>query len=209
MTITEPTTMLTDYVLAGIAFILAGFLARVGWRSQQRSVCFWAAAFLFVAIAAALGGSCHGLVVELGASLSMVLWQLMLYAVSLASLFMLVGTVWSRVSQRKQRWFLLAAIVKLAITWLHLLHQPHFTVVAVDYLISMLLVLALQVYGLASSPRSASWLTAGILVSGLAMAVLVSGATLFQVLNHNDLYHLIQLVGLGILFQGAKRLKDQ
>ncbi|QYO68031.1 hypothetical protein [Leptolyngbya sp. 7M] len=47
MTITEPTTMLTDYVLAGIAFILAGFL-RVGWRRQQRSVCAWTAAFLFV-----------------------------------------------------------------------------------------------------------------------------------------------------------------
>lgn len=214
MIITEPTTMLTDYAIAGAAFILAGFLFRAGWRNQQTSVSLWAAAFLFVAVAAALGGTCHGFVVELGSALNGVLWRIMIYAISLASFSMLVGTIVSSVSQRMRGWFFIGAVTKLVLTWINLMRLPRFGIAAIDYLTAMIIVLALQLCVLAGSPqlsanRAASWLIAGILVSGLAIGVLASGFTLSKSFNHNDLYHLIQLAGLGLLYQGAKQLKDR
>jgi hypothetical protein len=33
--------------------------------------------------------------------------------------------------------------------------------------------------------------------------------TLAPAFNQNDLYHLVQLVGLGLLYQGARQLKDR
>jgi hypothetical protein len=144
MTITEPTTMLTDYAIAGTAFILAGFLLRAGWRNRQFSVFLWAAAFLFVAITAALGGTCHGFVMELSFAWNMLLWQIMLYAVSLASFSMLAGTILSTVPQRMQRWFLVGAVTKLALTWIHLSNQPRFSIAAMDYLMAMVIVFGLQ-----------------------------------------------------------------
>lgn len=42
----------------------------------------------------------------------------------------------------------------------------------------------------------------GILMSFLAAGVQLSGFSLHQHFNHNDLYHLIQLAGLGLIYQG-------
>lgn len=60
MALTEPITTLTDYAIALVAFILAGSLGRISWQKQQYSIGLWAIAFACVALAAALGGTCHG-----------------------------------------------------------------------------------------------------------------------------------------------------
>lgn len=216
MNITEPTTTLTDYLIAVVASILAVFLLRLGWANRQISVGLWAVAFGCVAAAAALGGTCHGFVGWLGESLSDWLWQTMIYALSLASFTMLAGTIVGSVSPKRQRWLLLGTAVKSILVWIGLVQKPEFEIAAVDYLVSMAVVLVLQLYQLSASPllpssstQAAPWLIAGVLVSGLAIGFLGSGFTLSAFFNHNDLYHLVQLVGLGLLYQGAKQLKDQ
>jgi hypothetical protein len=205
--ITEPITTLTDYAITIVALILAGFLLRVGWLNQQTSVCLWGAAFGCVALAAALGGTCHGFIRILGEPLDKVLWQLMIYVLSLASLAMLAGTIFSSVAKRWRRWALLAAAAKTALLWISLIQQPHFDIAAADYSAAMTVVLILQLHSLADA--SAFWLIAGILVSGVAVVILSSGLTIPQMFSHTDLYHLVQLFGLGLLYQGAKQLEDQ
>jgi hypothetical protein len=210
MLITEPTTTLTDYAIAIVAFILTGFLLRVGWRRQQISVCLWAIAFGCVAIAAALGGTCHGFTLILGEPTSTNLWQIMIYTLSLASFAMLAGTFFSSVSKRWRPWALLAAMTKSAVVWISLIRLPEFEVVAIDYVAAMVIVLLLQFHALTdASTGAARWLVAGILISGVAVAILGSGLTVAQFFNHTDCYHLVQLFGLGLLYQGAKQLKDR
>lgn len=207
--ITEPTTTLTDYAIALISLTLAERLLRVGWQNQQISVCFWAVAFGFVTIAAALGGTCHGFVLMLEAALSKLLWQMMIYAISLASFCLLAGTIFSSISRRSQPWALLAVTTKSSLIWISLIQLPRFDTAALDYGSAMVIVLLLQLRTLAAAPtRAATWLIAGILVSGLAIVVLISGFELSENFNHNDLYHLVQIIGLGLLYQGAKQLKD-
>lgn len=215
MILTEPTTALTDYLIAVVALILAGFLLRVGRLNQQVSVCWWAMAFGCVAVAAALGGTCHGFVLWLGKALSDRLWLMMIYALSFASFAMLMGTIVGSVSPPIRRWLWLGAIGKSMVVWIGLSYVLRFDIAAIDYLISMGIVLVLQLQQwpnppLSSSPSlAAPWLIAGILVSGMAIGILSSRFTLSAFFNHNDLYHLVQLVGLGLLYQGARQLKDQ
>jgi len=45
-------------------------------------------------------------------------------------------------------------------------------------------------------------------LSVIAGLVQASGFTLHQHFNHNDLYHLIQIAGVVLLYHGAKRLQS-
>jgi hypothetical protein len=197
----EPITTLTDYALAGIAFIFAGFLLRGGWLKQQISISCWGIAFGFVALAAALGGTCHGFFVQLGA-LGHDLWRVMVYSISWASLTLLSGSIFGSLAPPGRDWLLLAALIKSLCLWSS---APSFGAVAFDYMASLGAVLMLQVW----RPAAASpWLIAGILTSGLALTLLYSQLTVGR-LTAADLYHLVQLAGLGLLYQGAKRLRDR
>lgn len=212
MILSEPTTTLTDYLLAVAAFIFAGLLWRRGY--SQKAVCWWAVAFAWVGVAATLGGTCHGFVLWLGNVWNARLWQMMVYALSFASLSMLVGTLYSCLSAKRRRVWLLVAFGKGVAIWTILLQMPQFNLAAADYASAMAIVLILQtrVLGTTSSQtalRAAVWMIAGILVSGLAIGILGSGFTLSAFFNHNDLYHLVQLGGLGLLYQGAKQLSDR
>lgn len=209
--ISEPTTTLTDYLIAVAAFIFAGLLLRRGY--SQKSVCWWAAAFAWVGLAAALGGTCHGFVLWLGNVWSARLWQIMVYALSFASVSMLVGTLYSCLPAKRRRFWLLVAFGKGIAIWTILLQMPQFNLAAADYISAMAIVLMLQTHAFSTASsqtvsRAAVWMIAGILVSGLAIGILGSGFALSAAFNHNDLYHLVQLGGLALLYQGAKQLSD-
>ncbi|MBW4467940.1 MAG: hypothetical protein KME07_21145 [Pegethrix bostrychoides GSE-TBD4-15B] len=197
----EPITTLTDYALAGVACIFAGFLLRIGWLKRQVSVGCWGMAFGFVALAAALGGTCHGFSAQLGA-LGYDLWRAMIYSLSWASLMLLSGSVIGSSVRPYRNWLLLAALIKTLWLWGS---SPHFEAAALDYMISLGIALLLQAW----RPAAASpWLASGILTSGLAL-ILLHGQPSVGGLTGADLYHLVQLIGLGLLYQGAKRLRDR
>ena len=61
MTLTEPSTLLTDYVLGLLAAVLAVRLLHTGRREGQRAVQLWGAGFVAIALGAFAGGSYHGL----------------------------------------------------------------------------------------------------------------------------------------------------
>ncbi|MCP4201501.1 MAG: hypothetical protein GY769_06145, partial [bacterium] len=53
------------------------------------------------------------------------------------------------------------------------------------------------------------WVIAGILVSFAAAGVQASGFTLHRHFNHNDLYHVIQMVGFYLLYRAGALLADR
>lgn len=60
MRISEPTTMLTDYALAGLCLYFAAALWNGSRQPGGRRVVLWMAAFLVTALAALAGGTAHG-----------------------------------------------------------------------------------------------------------------------------------------------------
>lgn len=208
MQITEPTTMLTDYLLA----VLTGYFALKLLRSdtRQRSVRLWGGAFLATAAAALLGGTSHGFALHFDDFWKTLIWKATVYAIGLASFFMLSGTIMAVIKAPARKWLLAAAIIQLLIYAGWMINHDDFRYVIYDYLPAMLAVIALQVYAyFRANEKSAAWIIAGILISFLAAGIQQSGLTLHQHFNHNDLYHVIQVGAIYLLFRGASLLKDR
>jgi len=63
--IAEPTTMITDYVLTVVLFVLSALLLRSGWTATPGWARYWAVGFAFLGVSFAFGGSEHGFAVPL------------------------------------------------------------------------------------------------------------------------------------------------
>jgi hypothetical protein len=55
--------------------------------------------------------------------------------------------------------------------------------------------------------ESVKWIRRGLVVSAVGFAIQKIGWGFHQHFNHNDIYHVIQIVGFWCLYQGASRLE--
>lgn len=202
--------MATDYLLALLCGYFAWGLWRVGKRTAQASVCSWAAGFVCFGLASLAGGTFHGFSTLFSEAVLQELWKFTAYAVGLASFFLLSGTLSACIMPSVRRFALLIPYVQLIVYVLWMATHDDFRYVIYDYAFTNLGILALQFYaGIANRARSAPWLVGGVLVSFLAAAAQVSGVSLHQHFNHNDLYHVIQMGGMYLFYRGALVLKDR
>jgi len=74
MTITEPATLITDYLLAAFTAALAWRLLKQFRTTGVRSKYWWAAAFAASALASFTGGTVHGFSAVLSRSITDALW---------------------------------------------------------------------------------------------------------------------------------------
>jgi hypothetical protein len=173
-TITEPMTMVTDYLLA----VAAGWFGWQLWRSGRR---MWAFAFFATAVASVLGGTYHGLAYE-------PLWKPTVYAAGLASLCLLAGL---------GRRFLIFGLIKFAIYAIWMTNHDDFKYVIYDYGTTLLVVAVAGLF------RRSWWMVGSVAVAVVAAVVQQSELTIHQHFNHNDLYHIIQIVSLWMLRNSA------
>jgi hypothetical protein len=209
MQITEPTTMLTDYLLAFFILMLSGRLFKLNESDRQRSVQLWNFAFITTAFGAILGGTSHGFALYLNAFLQTFIWKATIYAIGFATFFMLSGTVIALVKNPARRWLLLLATLQLAVYCIWMLTHVDFKYVIYDYVPAMLIVVALQLFAYRQTRTETSkWIISGVIVSFAAAAIQQSGFTLHQHFNHNDLYHVIQMGGMYLFYRGVSLLED-
>jgi hypothetical protein len=209
MSISEPTTLLTDYLLAALVL---GFALRLGRNARpgQVSRWMWSLAFYTSAAAALAGGTYHGFILYLPPLAGVLLWKVTVYAVGLASLFLFAGAVFSGFAGNVRRVLLFLALLKFTVyvAWMAL--HNDFRYVIYDYVPTLIFVLLLQ--GAALWRRrepGASWVIGGILVSFAGAGVQASGFSLYEHFNHNDLYHVIQMGAFWLLYRGGLLLRDR
>jgi hypothetical protein len=184
---TEPVTTLTDYLLGAAA---AGFGFRL-WQSKQPA---WGLAFAFTALASFLGGTFHGFALAW-------LWKPTVYAVGLASMFLLIGA---------KRSLTLFALVKFMVFATWMVWHEDFKYVILDYGLSMLIVAVLQAAAwLAGRAGSAPWIVGSICVSVAGAVVQQMEIGFHEHFNHNDLYHVIQIFALWLLYRGGLLLNGK
>jgi hypothetical protein len=209
MSFSEPTTMVTDYVLVVLCSIFAWHLWKVG-KAAQASVCFWAAGFACFGLASFAGGTVHGFAVIFSQAVLQELWKLTAYAVGLASFFLLVGTLSSCILPSVRRFAMLIPYVQLIVYALWMATHDDFRYAIYDYAFTNLSIVVLQLHaGISRRAVSAPWLIGGVLVSFLAAGVQFNEIALHQHFNHNDLYHVIQMGGMYLFYRGALVLKDR
>jgi hypothetical protein len=210
MSFSEPTTMATDYVLVVLCGFFAWRLWRVGKGAAQASVCSWAAGFACLGLASLGGGTFHGFSMLLSQAVLQELWKLTVYAIGLASFFLLTGTLSACIVPSVRRFVMLIPYVQLIVYVLWMATHDDFRYVIYDYAFTYLSISALQLHaGVTRSAMSAPWLVGGVLVSFLAAAIQVNEIALYHHFNHNDLYHVIQMGGMYLFYRGALVLKDR
>jgi FlaA1/EpsC-like NDP-sugar epimerase len=91
MQITDPVTVLTDFVLAVASLYFAYQLFRIMGPENRVSAWLWCGAFLGSTIAALLGGIYHGFMLYIDARTLRVLWGAIVYIVGLSTGFMFGG----------------------------------------------------------------------------------------------------------------------
>jgi hypothetical protein len=143
------------------------------WRRGAR---LWAVAFFFTACGSFFGGTFHGFG---GAAV----WKATVYSIGLASLFLLMP------------FLRVIAIVIFVVYALWMTTHDGFGWVIADYGVTLFLLSAVMI--VRRSPMS-RWVIGSVIVS--IVAAIVQQA---PIAYHNDVYHLIQLVALWLLYRGG------
>ena len=201
MSIHEPATLLTDYMLA----LLAGWLA---WRlhrqlsARQDAAQWWSRALGLTALSALVGGSYHGFAPNFSPAVSGLWWIVTLLIINLLSAAMTLSLLHEVVPPAQHRpWRGLIAFKFAAFAGAVIAH-PFFVVVIIDYGLTML------AWATAAVLLRRSW--SGWMLAGIGLSVV---AALVQQLrwapslhfNHNDLYHVIQALALICLYAAGRK----
>lgn len=201
--------MLTDYAMAAVGGGLGVSLARRGLRQGQAPRWLWGGAFVAVALAAVLGGTSHGFGPHLGEGSKGALWLATYSLVGLANLLILAGAV-RAATRGVLRQGLLALLVLRFTAYLALFGVARdFRYVLYDYALTLACLLVLGLYGRARSDPSAPWILAGVLASALGAVAQGGGLALHRHFNHNDLFHVLQTLGLYLYYRGGGVLPDR
>ncbi|HEY3171968.1 MAG TPA: hypothetical protein VGK86_05250 [Thermoanaerobaculia bacterium] len=206
----QPVTLATDYAL-GFAAVAGAFLLARGRRGASAlPVHFWAAGFFALGVAAFLGGTWHGFSPRLSAPGGALLWKATLAATGCASFFLVAGAALGSVRRRTAAAVAGAAAVKLGIFLLWAASHDDYYGVILDSAAAMVAILVLQ--SLAWTRRrapSVPWIVAGILLSFAAAAVEALGFSPGRQFSHDDLYHVVQIGALYLLYRGGRLLETQ
>ena len=201
-------TFVTDLVLALVAWSFAWRLAHRARNAYSASIKFWILAFVTIGLAAIQGALLHGFrhslppLVISGLRVGVV-WSLNATAYVLAMALLSFGvprssTLYGRIQallSLKFVFFLILAAIK-----------PVFIIAIIDYSLSFIVAIAVHTKKI-RHPAS-PWILAGVVVSitaALIQSLQISFSTSF---NHNDLYHVVQIVGLSLFYVGCLRISD-
>jgi hypothetical protein len=206
VSVSEPTALSTDYLLAAVAVALGVRLAR-SVPSRDAGPRLWAAGFLVGAVAALAGGTVHGFAGSLPVPVRAGLWKTYLVGVGLANGLLLSGIaaatlrgVWLEAG--------LAATAGKLTYYLVVVARSDLTRDAIrDATATILLVLALSLASARRDPRRLAWLLLALAVSAAGLAAQVSGLALHPRLNHNDVCHLILTLALWPFYRAGLRLR--
>lgn len=209
MRITEPMTMITDYAMGALAVVLAVRLLSDAAAARQLSGRLWAAAFVMTALAAVVGGTYHGFIEWMPGATGRLVWKATLVATGLGSACLLSAAVLAATTGALQRALLAAVLIKLGFYLWTIAAKDQFKLVIVDYgaALAAILVAAWFIRPTGLTPAT-WWITAGVGMAVVAGVIQWARLAPHVRFNHNDLFHVVQMVSLYLLYRGGLLLRD-
>ena len=200
MNLHEPMTLVTDYALGALCVVLA---IRMRSRGLPQNRSQWSAALSACAIAAFAGGTYHGFLPWMDASLAAVLWRVTLVAIGWAAYGAVVATCLAHLAKH-QRTVIWIARLQFGIYVLAAIASGEFIVAIIDYSLAFVFVLVVHFWVWRNrEDRAALTVVGGVLVTFLAAGIQAAGIAPHEAFNHNDLYHVVQMAGTALLYRGA------
>jgi len=206
--IDEPMTLLTDYLVAGVAGWAGLRLFR--FRDGHMARSYWTLAFTATAVAAALGGSYHGFAGVLDRDVLQLVWKVTVLAIGIGSFSMVAGSATALTMGTSRKLLLAVAAGQFALYAWWILDKDDYIYVIADTGFAMALLAALHGWSaIKAGDRASYWMLGAIGVSVLAAGVQASGIDLHRNFNHNDLYHVIQIAAIPLFYSAAAALRDR
>lgn len=204
--ITEPDVALTDWALALLA---GGWAWRLGRRAPPGPLRPWLVLFFAAAaVAALLGGLVHGLFLDPRTLGARVLWPATLLAVGLTAVAAWGLGARLALPGRAARALTAAAVLVFAGYGVAVVWRPAFALAVAHYLPAAVFLLAVLVRRWRrTGEREAGLAALGLSVILVGSAAQGRGWALHPVyFTANAVYHVIETVGLGLVFAGGRRL---
>jgi hypothetical protein len=204
----EPDVALTDFGLAAECALFAGWLV---WRGSTGSPLGRWSVVLFAALGlgALLGGITHGFLPDAGSDAARMAWNATLIAIGVAAWASWAVGAHVLLVKDTARWVVAAAALLFALNVAVVLHVSQSFVVAIAFY-APAIVFALIAFVLAYRASGRAVLLfaiAGIVLSLIAAVIQQTQAGIAALgLSHNALYHVVQAVGLLLIFLTARGL---
>ena len=203
LTVTEPFTWLTNWMVAAASFIFGHKLYHNKFADTQMK--FWSMFFLFMGIASTTGGTAHGYINYVGHNFHYAAWiftGIAVFGAQRASIELLRE---ARVYPMLKAFVLLELI---AMTISVLLFQS-FESVRVNSAFGLLgIVLPIQLYGYRyMGLRRSALIVLGILSNIIPAIIHASRFSYNKWFNFNDLSHVVMIGCFYIMFRGARLIE--
>jgi hypothetical protein len=201
----EVVTMATDYLLAATGFAAAMWL----WKTAAGAPGgWWAVAFVATGVAAVLGGTSHGYAPVLDKQTHGLVWRLTYVTVGIANFCILYGASLTVVPRRARPAVLAVLLVRLLVVAGALIVLAQFRYVLYDYAITLAGLLGLAAALAAQRLPGSGWVVAGVAASTLGALVQLGRIGQGLAFNHNDLFHVVQAIGIALYARGGRDLRS-
>ena len=191
----EPLTAATDVMVAAAGVT---FAVRIHRHTSDKAARLVAGSLAAASVAALAGAAYH-------MARSSAMWKVSAIPVGVASYLFgqaialaYCSTLGRRVAQGVLLIQFLVYVICVALS-------DDFRIVIADYATVMVAILVVCLFHLSDAP--AKWIAAGVAISFIAAAVQVSSIRIGP-LNHNDIYHVIELGGLYCWYRGGRQLRS-
>lgn len=200
MRISEPMTMLTDWLMAACCFFWSWRLFALSGQNGQDSTWYWGGAFLGTALASLVGGARHGLANYLDPRARALLVQGVLFFLGGATFCLINGVNAASLAGHRASlvWVFNGLLFYTYLLFLTVMKDYRFEV--------MYYLLALGAAGALQSHNET--ILVSVSVSGLGIILWLFKVSPHRNFNHNDLFHVIQCVALWFLYRGGLAFKD-
>lgn len=202
--------MITDYVLGTVSLVWGGIVWRRARIDKVAAGLWWAAGFWAVALAAFAGGTVHGFRGPLGPGWEPVLWKASLFAIGGFAFVALMTAIVGGVSRRWRSLSIGIAVIALVGYLVWVSGNPQFRYASLASAIGLGVLLVQQVaarirFGVPSAP----WIAAGVAIAAVGAEIQQAGLAPHPYFNHNDLFHVIQIVSTYLFYRGGLLLSDR
>lgn len=153
-------------------------------------------------LAGLFGALTHGFGADITPRSHQLLWRITLVFVGLTTVFMLLGGL-AHVLPRST-WIHWLPVIWFIVFMAAIFKNDDFKTVVLFYVPGMVLVLVLMVVSfMTTQNEGALWIIASIVIGFVGAGIQQSGFSLHTHFNHNDIYHVIQMGGMILLYKGT------
>jgi hypothetical protein len=206
--IQEPMTMITDYII-GIQTMVMAMLLIVNFNADISRLLV-AISFIATGIGAFLGGSSHGFKQFLTKKQDSIIWKFAIILIGIATVFLTLGIIVASISEFLLFYILTGlSILFFIIYTIWIMKHPKFIYVILYYVPSMLLIMIIKIVTLISlQDPSSIYFILGILLAFIGAGIQAKGISFHKHFNHNDLFHVVQMISFIFLYIGAVHFDD-